>query len=147
MGSFSDLRTQLQKHEADLSNTVQQDQTQLEALKDTVEGRNAQLAEAEKKHTAIASDLRAELEVARNQAEELGKQLEAQRMEFGMYQSATKTKLTELSQHKKILKRCLWELSEISEKKVFQNQRLSKKYVIKSMPIVHVEVRLSFEIS
>lgn len=38
-------------------------------------------------------------------AHELVKQLEAQRMEFGMYQSATKAKLGELQQHKKILKR------------------------------------------
>ncbi|KAL9182872.1 hypothetical protein ACHAXT_004151 [Thalassiosira profunda] len=127
-GSFSDLRTQLQKHEADLSNTVQQDQTQLEALKDTVEGRNAQLAEAEKKHTAIASDLRAELEAARNQAEELAKQLEAQRMEFGMYQSATKTKLTELSQHKKILKKEVIELRKKIDENGSETTAIAHKY-------------------
>jgi hypothetical protein len=105
IGSFGDLRTHLQKYEKDLSTTVQQDQSQLEALKGTIEERNAQLADVERKLSMVASDFKSELDDSRQQVEELTKQLEAQRIEFSIYQNSTKTKLSELQQHKKILKR------------------------------------------
>ena len=74
-------------------------------MKDAIEGRNAQLADAERKHALHANDLKSELDGALHQVEELAKQLEAQRMEFSMYQNSTKNKMSELQQHKKILKR------------------------------------------
>ena len=105
VASFGDLRTQLQKYEGDLVQSVKQDQTQLEALKGDIQGRDEKLADAKKEHDLITSELREELEESRREIEQLSKQLEAQRMEFGMYQNATKTKLAELQQHKKILKK------------------------------------------
>jgi len=105
VASFGDLRNQLQKYEKDLVQSVKQDQTQLEALKGDIRGRDKKLADAKKEHDRITSELEAELEASRREVEQLAKQLEAQRMEFGMYQNATKTKLSELQQHKKILKK------------------------------------------
>eukprot|EP00984_Skeletonema_dohrnii_P035782 scaffold35964_cov133-Skeletonema_dohrnii-CCMP3373.AAC.1 len=105
VASFGDLRNQLQKYETDLVHSVKQDQTQLEALKGDIQGRDEKLADAQKEHDRITSELEAELEASRREMEQLSKQLEAQRMEFGMYQNATKTKLSELQQHKKILKK------------------------------------------
>ena len=110
VGSYADLRSQLQKYEMDLSTSVKQDQSQLEALKGAIEGRNAQLADAERKYSITTSDLKSDLDASRHQVEELTKQLEANRMEFGMYQNGTKNKLGELQQHKKILKREVIEL-------------------------------------
>jgi len=105
VASFGDLRSQLQKYEKDLVQSVKQDQTQLEALKGDIQGRDEKLADAKKEHDRITSELEAELEASRREVEQLAKQLEAQRMEFGMYQNATKTKLSEFQQHKKILKK------------------------------------------
>lgn len=105
VSSFGDLRNQLQKYEKDLVQSVKQDQTQLEALKGDIQGRDERLADAKKEHAQITSEMEAELEDSRREVEQLAKQLEAQRMEFGMYQNSTKTKLSELQQHKKILKK------------------------------------------
>ena len=128
IGSFSDLRSQLQKVETDLSSSVKEDQSQLEALKETIEGRNAQLADAEQQHTRIVSDLKSEADASRQQVDELAKQLEAQRMEFGMYQNATKTKISELGQHKKILKREVIELRKKIDDVGGENTSVAHEY-------------------
>ena len=128
VGSYVDLRSQLQKYELDMSTSVQQDQTQLEALKDAIEGRNAQLADEERKHSMIMSDLKAELQASRHQTEEITKQLEAQRMEFGMYQNATKNKMSELQQHKKILKREVIELRKKIDECGSENTTVAHEY-------------------
>ena len=128
ISSFGDLRTQLQKVEMDLSTSVKQDQTQLEELKGAIEGRNAQLADAERKHNRVTSDLKSELDASRQQVEELTKQMEAQRMEFGMYQNSTKTKLSELGQHKKILKREVIELRKQIDEAGSENTTVAHEY-------------------
>ena len=128
IGSFADLRSQLQKNETDLSTSVKQDQSQLEALKGAVKGRNAQLAETERKHNLMASDLKDELDASRHQAMELTKQLEAQRTEFSMYQNATKTKFSELQQHKKILKREVIELRKKIDECGSDNNTVAHEY-------------------
>ncbi|KAL7539129.1 hypothetical protein ACHAXR_009041 [Thalassiosira sp. AJA248-18] len=128
VGSFSDLRTQLQKYELDLTTSVRQDQSQLEALRSEIEGRNAQLADAERNHAMMLSDLKSELDASRHQIEELTKQSEAQRMEFGMYQNATKNKLSELQQHKKILKREVIELRKKIDECGSENTTVAHEY-------------------
>ncbi len=126
--SFGDLRSQLQKYEKDLRNTVEQDQSELEKLKGAIEGRDAQIADAERKLTMIASDLKSDLEASQQQVDELTKQLEAQRMEFSMYQNATKTKLSELQQHKKILKKEVIELRKKIDECRSENNTLTHDY-------------------
>lgn len=128
IGSFSDLRTQLQKVEMDLSTSVKQDQSQLEALKGAIEGRDSQLADAEKKYSRITSDLKSELNASRQEVEELTKQMEAQRMELSMYQNSTKTKLSELGQHKKILKREVIELRKKIDESGSENTAVAHEY-------------------
>ncbi|KAL7549906.1 hypothetical protein ACHAWF_013953 [Thalassiosira exigua] len=103
--SFDDLRSQLRTHEAALGASTREDRSQLEALRSAVEGGRARSEDAERRHAAQSSDLKRELDASRRRCDELAKQVEAQRMEFSMYQSATKGKLGELQQHKKILKR------------------------------------------
>ena len=105
VSSFADLRIQLRKYEKDLRKSVQKDQSQLEAFKKAMEEKDAIISEAEKRHSVIRSELTSELDASQREIQELSKQLDAHRMEFGMYQNATKTKLSELQQHKKILKR------------------------------------------
>lgn len=128
IGSFSDLRTQLQKVEMDLSTSVKQDQSQLETLKGAIEGRDTQLADAEKKYSRITSDLKSELNASRQDVEELTKQMEAQRMELSMYQNSTKTKLSELGQHKKILKREVIELRKKIDESGSENTAVAHEY-------------------
>ena len=128
IGSFGDLRTHLQKYEKELSTTVQQDQSQLEALKDAIEGRDAQLAETERKLSLVASEFKSELDDSRQQVEELTKQLEAQRMEFSIYQNSTKTKLSELQQHKKILKREVIDLRKKIDECSSENTTIAHEY-------------------
>ncbi len=128
VGSFGDLRSQLQKYEKDLRTTVKQDQSQLEELKGAIERRNAQLADAERKLARVASDLKSDLEASHQQVDELTKQLEAQRMELSMYQNATKTKLSELQQHKKILKKEVIELRKKIDECSSENTTIAHEY-------------------
>ncbi|KAL7500665.1 hypothetical protein ACHAWT_009897 [Skeletonema menzelii] len=128
VASFGDLRTQLQKYEMDLVQSVKQDQTQLEALKGDIQGRDEKLADAQKEHDRITSELEAELEASRREMEQLSKQLEAQRMEFGMYQNATKTKLSELQQHKKILKKEVIEMRKKIDESESESTSVAHEY-------------------
>lgn len=124
VGSFGDLRTQLQKYESELSTSAKEDQSQLQAMKNAIEGRNAQLADVERQHTTVVAELRNDLQSSNRQIEELTKQVEAQRMEFSMYQNATKTKLSELQQHKKILKREVIDLRKKIDESESENTAL-----------------------
>ena len=124
VGSFGDLRTQLQKYESELSTSAKEDQSQLQAMKNAIEGRNAQLADVERQHTTVVAELRNDLESSHRQIQELTKQVEAQRMEFSMYQNATKTKLSELQQHKKILKREVIDLRKKIDESESENTAL-----------------------
>jgi len=128
VASFGDLRNQLQKYETDLVHSVKQDQTQLEALKGDIQGRDEKLADAQKEHDRITSELEAELEASRREMEQLSKQLEAQRMEFGMYQNATKTKLSELQQHKKILKKEVIEMRKKIDESESESTSVAHEY-------------------
>jgi predicted nuclease with TOPRIM domain len=128
IASFSDLRLQIQKYEQDLRTTATQDQSQVKELQNTIDGRTAQLADVERKFATIASDLKADLDASQQQVDELAKQLEAQRMEFGMYQNSTKTKLGELQQHKKILKKEVVELRTKIENTDNENITLAQEY-------------------
>ncbi len=128
IGSFGDLRPQLQNYEKDLSTTVQQDQSQLEALKGAIEERNTQLAAAERKLSMVACNFKSELDDSRQQVEELTKQLEAQRMEFSIYQNSMKTKLSELQQHKKILKREVIDLRKKIDECSSENTTIAHEY-------------------
>ena len=124
VGSFGDLRTQLQKYESELSTSAKEDQSQLQAMKNAIEGRNAQLADVERQHTTMVVELRKDLQSSHRQIQELTKQVEAQRMEFSMYQNATKTKLSELQQHKKILKREVIDLRKKIDESESENTAL-----------------------
>ncbi len=128
VASFGDLRNQLQKYETDLVQSVKQDQTQLEALKGDIQGRDEKLADAKQEHDRITSELEAELEASRREVEQLSKQLEAQRMEFGMYQNATKTKLSELQQHKKILKKEVIEMRKKIDESESESTSVAHEY-------------------
>jgi hypothetical protein len=128
VGSFGDLRNQLQKYEEDLVKSVKQDQSHLEALKGDIRGRDEKLADAKKEHERIASELEGELEESRREVEELAKQLEAQRMEFKMYQNTTKTKLTELQQHKKILKKEVIEMRKRIDESESESTSVAHEY-------------------
>lgn len=128
VASFGDLRNQLQKYEKDLVQSVKQDQTQLEALKCEIQGRDEILAKTKKEHDRITSNLEAELEASRRKVEELTKQLEAQRMEFGMYQNATKTKMSELQQHKKILKKEVLEMRKKIDESETESTSVAHEY-------------------
>lgn len=128
VASFGDLRTQLQKYETDFVQSVKQDQTQLEALKGDIQGRDEKLADAKMEHDRITSELQAELEASRREIEQLSKQLEAQRMEFGMYQNATKTKLSELQQHKKILKKEVIEMRKKIDESESESTSVAHEY-------------------
>lgn len=128
VASFADMRLQLRKYEKDLRQSVEQDQTQLQALKREIEARDATIAEADKKHDSIVSEMREDLETSQRQVEELSKQLEAQRMEFGMYQNSTKNKVSELQQHKKILKREVIELRKKIDECGSENTTVAHEY-------------------
>ncbi|KAL7466527.1 hypothetical protein ACHAXS_006829, partial [Conticribra weissflogii] len=128
VASFDDLRVQLRNYETDLRRSVQQDQSQLEAFKTAMEEKDALLAETERMHARQISELKSELESSLRQAEELSKQLDAHRMEFGMYQNATKTKLSELQQHKKILKREVIDLRKKIDECGSENTTVAHEY-------------------
>ncbi|KAL7489696.1 hypothetical protein ACHAW6_015441 [Cyclotella cf. meneghiniana] len=126
--AFSDLRIQLRKYEIELSQSVQQDQTELNKLKHEIERRDAMLDDAEKRHSHMLSEMKSQLEQYRHEVAELTKQLDAQRMEFGMYQNATKNKVSELHQHKKILKKEVIELRKKIDECGSETTTVAHKY-------------------
>eukprot|EP00804_Cyclotella_cryptica_P026604 CCRYP_014029-RA/>CCRYP_014029-RA protein AED:0.12 eAED:0.12 QI:775/1/1/1/1/1/2/392/930 len=126
--AFSDLRAQLRKYEKELSQTVQQDQSQLNKLKSEIERRDAMLEDTEKRHSHMLSDMKSQLEQYQQEVAELTKQLDAQRMEFGIYQNATKNKVSELHQHKKILKKEVIELRKKIDECGSETTAVAHKY-------------------
>mmetsp|Transcript_8207 Transcript_8207/g.16695 ORF Transcript_8207/g.16695 Transcript_8207/m.16695 type:complete len:1207 (+) Transcript_8207:191-3811(+) len=128
VASFEDLRFQLRTYERDLRRSVQRDRSRLEAFETAMEEKDALLAEAEQMHGRQTSELKSQLESSHRQVEELSKQLDAHRMEFGMYQNATKTKLSELQQHKKILKREVIDLRKKIDECGSENTTVAHEY-------------------
>ena len=126
--TFSDLRVQLKKVEKNLSQSVKQDQSELNILKAEIEKRDAMLDEIDKKHANMSSDMKSQLEQYQQEVAELTKQLDAQRMEFSMYQSANKNKVSELHQHKKILKKEVIELRKKIDESGSETTAVAHKY-------------------
>ena len=126
--TFSDLRVQLKKVEKNLSQSVKQDQSELNILKAEIEKRDAMLDEIDRKHANMSSDMKSQLEQYQEQVAELTKQLDAQRMEFSMYQSANKNKVSELHQHKKILKKEVIELRKKIDESGSETTAVAHKY-------------------
>ncbi|KAL7509630.1 hypothetical protein ACHAXN_006553 [Cyclotella atomus] len=126
--TFTDLRVQLKKYELNLSQSVQQDQTELNMLKAQIEKRDAMLDDIDKKHANMSSEMKSQLEQYQQEVAELTKQLDAQRMEFSMYQNATKNKVSELHQHKKILKKEVIELRKKIDESESETTTVAHKY-------------------
>ena len=126
--TFSDLRVQLKKYEKNLSQSVQQDQTELNKLKAEIQQRDAMLDDIDKKHASVSSEMRSQLDQYQQEVAELTKQLDAQRMEFSMYQNSTKNKISELQQHKKILKKEVIELRKKIDECGSETTTVAHKY-------------------
>ena len=126
--TFSDLRVQLKKYEKNLSQSVEQDQTELNLLKAEILKRDVLLENIDLKHTNMSSEMKSQVEQYQQEVAELTKQLDAQRMEFNMYQNATKNKISELNQHKKVLKKEVIELRKKIDENESETTTVTHKY-------------------
>ena len=126
--TFFDLRVHLKKYEKNLSQSVLQDQTELNKLKIEIQKRDAMLDDNEKRHAEMSSEMKSQLDQYKQEVVELTKQLDAQRMEFSMYQNSTKNKVSELQQHKKILKKEVIELRKKIDECGSETTTVAHKY-------------------
>ena len=114
IGSHTEISVQLTSTEQKLNQTATVDNAAVSDLKLRVENLEAERAEEKARYEGKIAGLTAQLAESQKTCEDFENQLTTQRMEFTMFQSQAKSKLQELSSHKKILKK---EVIELRKKK------------------------------
>lgn len=105
IGSHTELAVQLESTEQKLNQSANVDNATVSDLKLTIGRLEAEREEEKARYLAKIVGTEAQLHDSQRAYEELENQLQTQRMEFTMFQSQAKSKLQELSAHKKILKK------------------------------------------
>jgi len=105
IGSHTELAAQLKSTEQKLNQSANVDNATVSDLKLTIGRLEAEREEEKAHYLAKIVGTEAQLHDSQRAYEELENQLQTQRMEFTMFQSQAKSKLQELSAHKKILKK------------------------------------------
>ncbi len=114
VGSHTELSVQLANIEQKLNQTTTVDNATVSDLKLRLEKLEAEREEEKARYEGKIASIEAQLSESQNACEEFENQLTTQRMEFTMFQGQAKSKLQELSAHKKILKK---EVIELRRKK------------------------------
>jgi len=133
--TYTDLAVQMNSAKQKSSMTKHSDQAILNEYKTKLEMMEMEREEEKKQHQAKIADMEAQVLESQREVEERENHLQSQRMEFTMFQSQAKTKLQELSQHKKILKREVIELRKKNDE--ITNECDSVKHVTDNF---HVQV-------
>jgi len=114
IGSHAELAAQLTSTEQKLNQSADVDNATVSDLKLQIELLEAERDADKACYGGKIAGMEAQLHESHRGYEELENQLQTQRMEFTMFQSQAKSKLQELSAHKKILKK---EVIELRNKK------------------------------
>jgi len=105
MTSYSEVVLEVGKMETTLNQTANIDKASLSDLKLQLEKMESGIEMERKQYLHRISELETRVTESQRIVEDSEKQLQTQLMEFTMFQSSAKTKLQELSQHKKLLKK------------------------------------------
>ncbi len=108
--SYTELNVMLTSANQKLNQSAHVEQANFSDLKLKLEQLEREREEENAKYEAKIARLESQLHEAEIANEELQNQMGSQRMEFSMFQNQAKTKLQELSSHKKILKKEVIEL-------------------------------------
>ncbi|CAB9514228.1 expressed unknown protein [Seminavis robusta] len=99
------LQEENKQLQAKLSETKNSDHYHVQKLQEELEVTKAELERVQGRYSHDTGTLQKQLKARTKELEDLGKELASTRMETTMYQSSTRNKLTELQNHKKILKK------------------------------------------
>ena len=115
VASYIDLGKELDKAEQRVTSSAGVDKASLQELRAKYEDlEHERLSEKHREEERIA-ELEAELEAVKETLAETEQHLKTQRMEFAMYQSQSKSKLSTINNHKKILKKEVIDLRKVME--------------------------------
>jgi hypothetical protein len=101
----ADLHQQKQRLEDDWKETGQSDQAKVEEMREQLEGLREKYDQEKKQWESQLEAATAKYEQSQKELHDVQKDLSSTRMEVTMYQSQQRTKMSELQQHKKILKK------------------------------------------
>ena len=105
IGSYTEMGVKVKSMEQKLNRSAGVDKATVTDLKRKIEKLEEEKDEKSHKYASHIATLTAQINEMQKNNEELENQLETQRVEFSMFQSQARSKLQELSSHKKILKR------------------------------------------
>ena len=105
VASYTDLGQELSKSEQRLSQVASIDKASLQDLRSKNEQLEHDRLSDRHRYEERIGELEEEVRLAQERQAEAENQLRTQRMEFAMYQSQSKSRVGEISQHKKILKK------------------------------------------
>ena len=108
--SYASLGDEVNKAEKQLSSVATVDKSSLDAMQAKYDQLERESREKEVAYQKRAAELEGELKSLQESHAEVENHLQQSRMEFTMYQSQSKAKMGETSQHKKILKKEVIEL-------------------------------------
>lgn len=103
--SYKEVGDVVNNMENKFSGSAGVDKAELNDLKDKIQQLEAEKQQIKQQQVATVDKLTSHMSELRKTNEELEDQLQTQRVEFSMFQSQAKSKLQELSKHKKILKK------------------------------------------
>ena len=109
-GSHKNMAVEMNRMEQRLKKSANVDKATVTDLKEKIERLEAEREEEREEHEGRIENMKAQIQEYKRTIEETENHVQSQRMEFTMFQNQAKTKLTELSQHKKILKKEVIEL-------------------------------------
>jgi hypothetical protein len=101
----ADLHQQKQRLEDDWKETGQSDQAKVEEMREELEELRGKYDQEKKQWESQLEAATAKYEQSQKELHDVQKDLSSTRMEVTMYQSQQRTKMSELQQHKKILKK------------------------------------------
>jgi hypothetical protein len=105
VGSYTDLNVQLNSAQQKLTKSEGVDHAVVSDMKLKLDNLEAERNEEKSAYEAKIAAMEERLKESQNATVELRNQMNTQRMDFSMFQSQAKSKLQELSAHKKILKK------------------------------------------
>jgi hypothetical protein len=110
VGSYTEIGVIVKSMEHKLSRSAGVDKAAVTDMRLKLERVEAEKDEETNQYKAKIATMTAQMEELQKANEEMENQMKTQRVEFSMFQSQAKSKLKELSQHKKILKKEVIEL-------------------------------------
>lgn len=113
--SYASLGAEVNKAEEQLSNVASVDKASFDAMQAKYDELVRKSRKKEVAYETRVAELEDELKSLQESHAEVDDHLQQSRMEFSMYQSQSKAKLSETNQHKKILKKEVIELRKVVE--------------------------------